>query len=255
MRRRSSRSRPEPENSLEEILRVAADSGDEAKLTRALARSEVYVAQLPEHPLPISEGKDGNPILLVFTSMAALLRWHTDDPDNQVWSLIPAGELFAALPATMSVFLNPADELNAVLGPELVRDVANLAAGEPVAAAYQPGPATAQQIGTPAEEPLELLAAVARAAARHHEVQAVHSGLTTLEEEDARIWSILGIRVADDLDDATYAAIEADVRSEVEAVTAEYVEIHRLRSGARGVDAWLLDTEPTYPGSAPAAAD
>jgi hypothetical protein len=253
--RRRSRSRPEPENALEEVLGVAADKGDEAKLTRALARSEVFVAQLPEHPLPISEGTDGNPVLLAFTSMAALLRWHTDDPDNQVWSQIPAGELFAALPETMSVFLNPADELNAVLGPELVRDVADLAAGGDVAAAYQPGPATPQQIGTPAEQPVDLLAAVARAAARHDEVQAVHSGLTTLDETDARIWTILGIRVADDLDDATYDAIEADVRSEVDSVTADFVEIHRLRSGARGVDAWLLDTEPTYPGSATAATD
>jgi hypothetical protein len=255
MRRRSSRSRPEPENVLEGILGVAADSGDEAKLTRALARSEVFVAQLPEHPLPISEGADGNPVLLAFTSMAALLRWHTDDPDNQVWSQIPAGELFAALPETMSVFLNPADELNAVLGPELVRDVADLAAGGDVAAAYQPGPATPQQIGTPAEEPVDLLAAVARAAARHDEVQAVHSGLTTLDEPDARIWTILGIRVADDLDDPTYDAIEADLRGEVDGVTTEFVEIHRLRTGARGVDAWLLDTEPAYPGSAPAATD
>jgi hypothetical protein len=237
------------------VLRIAADTGDEAKLTRALARSEVFVAQLPEHPLPISQGVDGNPILLAFTSMAALLRWHTDDPDNQVWSQIPAGELFAALPETMSVFLNPADELNAVLGPELVRDVAELAEGGAVAAAYQPGPATAQQIGTPAEEPVELLAAVARAAGRHEQVQAVHSGLTTLDEPDARVWTILGLRVADDLDDATYAGIEADLRAEVEGVTGEYIEIRRLRSGARGVDAWLLDAEPSYPGAAPAATD
>jgi hypothetical protein len=255
MRRRSSRSAPEPENPLEEVLWVAADKGDEAKLTRALARSEVFVAQLPEHPLPISEGRDGNPVLLAFTSMAALLRWHTDDPDNQVWSQLPTGELFSALPETMSVFLNPADELNVVLGPELVRDVADLAAGGDVAAAYQPGPATAQQIGTPAEEPVDLLAAVTRAAGRHDEVQAVHSGLTTLDEPDARIWTILGILVADDLGDAAYAEIESDLRGEVEAVTAEYVEIHRLRSGARGVDAWLLDTVPTYPGATPVATD
>jgi hypothetical protein len=255
MRRRSSRSRarPEPENALEEILAVAADSGDEAKLTRALARSELLVAQLPEHPLPIADGRDGNPVLIAFTSMAALLRWHTDDPDNQVWSQLPTGDLFAALPDTVSVFLNPGDELNVVLGPELVRDVSDLAAGGDVAAAYQPGPATPQQIGTPAEQPTDLLAAVARAAERHDEVQAVHHGLTTLDEEAARIWSILGIRVPDGLDDDSFAAIEADVRTEVETVTAEYVEIHRLRSGARGVDAWLLDTGPCYPAVEPGA--
>ena len=125
--------------------------------------------------------------------------------------------------------------------------MATLASGGEVAAAYQPGPATAQQIGEPAEPPTLLLAAVARAASRHPEVQAVHSGLTTLEEEDARIWAILGIRVADDLDDATFAAIETDVRGEIAAITAEFVEIRRLRSGGRGVDAWLLDTEPAYP--------
>jgi hypothetical protein len=84
MRRRSrSRSRPVPENALEEILAVAADSGDEAKLTRALARSELFVAQLPEHPLPVADGRDGNPVLIAFTSMAALLRWHTDDPTTR----------------------------------------------------------------------------------------------------------------------------------------------------------------------------
>jgi hypothetical protein len=253
--RRRPRSRPGPENALEEILAVAADSGDEAKLTRALARSELFVAQLPEHPLPVADGRDGNPVLIAFTSMAALLRWHTDDPDNQVWSQLPTGELFAALPDTMSVFLNPADELNVVLGPELVRDVSDLAAGGDVAAAYHAGPATPQQIGAPAEQPTDLLAAVARAAARHDEVQAVHSGLTTLEEEAARIWTILGIRVADGLADAAFDAIEADVRAEIEAVTTSYVEIHRLRSGARGVDAWLLASEPCYPAVQPGAAD
>jgi hypothetical protein len=245
--RRRSQSRPGPENALEEILAVAADSGDEAKLVRALARSELLVAQLPEHPLPIADGRDGNPVLIAFTSMAALLRWHTDDPQNQVWSQLPTGELFGALPDTMSVFLNPADQVNVVLGPELVRDVSELAAGGDVAAAYQPGPATPQQIGSPAEPPTELLAAVARAAARHDEVQAGYSGLTTLDEEDARIWTILGIRVPDGLADAAYEAILADIRAEIEGVTNEYVEIHRLRSGAKGVDAWLLATEPFYP--------
>jgi hypothetical protein len=250
MRRRASRSRPGPENSLEEILALAADTGDEAKLTRALARSEVFVAQLPEHPLPIAEGADGNPVLLAYTSMAALLRWHTDDPENQVWSQIPAGELFAALGDTMSVFLNPADELNVVLGPELVRDVAALAAGDDVPAAYQAGPATPQQIGAPAEEPTELLAAVSRAAARHDDVASVHSGLTTLDEPDARIWVILGIRLTDGAGAAAFDAIEADLRAAVQSVTTEYVEIRRLRPGAKGVDAWLLDTVPAYPAAA-----
>jgi hypothetical protein len=253
MRRRSAQSPPEPLNSLEQTLATAARVGDEPMLTRALARSELVVAQLPERPLPLAEGRDGSQVLLAFTSLAALLRWHPDDPQNQPWSQLPAGELFVTLPATVSVFLNPADELNVVLGPEVVHDVAELFAGRDVPAAFEAGPATAQQIGAPAEEPTKLLAAVHRAAARHRELLAVHRGLTTLDEPDARIWPVIGLRLPDQLGEHAAAAILSDVQREVEAVTDGYVEIRRLRSDASGVDAWLLDSEPTF--VAPGRAD
>ena len=246
MRRRSARSRPEPLTDLEQTLAEAAAAADEPKLTRALARSELVVAQLPERPLPIAEGRDGTQILLAFTSLAALLRWHPDDPENQPWSQLAAGELFAALPPSISVFINPADDVNVLLSPAVVHDVAELYAGRDVPAAYLAGPATALQIGAPADEPVELLAAAERAAGRHPQLLAVHRGLTTLDEPDARIWPVLGLRVPDDLDEPAYLLIEADVRREVTAVTTDHVEIRRLGSGASGVDAWLLESEPVY---------
>jgi hypothetical protein len=251
MRRRSARSRPESLTELERTLAESAAAADEPKLTRALARSELVVAQLPERPLPIAEGRDGNPILLAFTSLPALLRWHPDDPENQPWSQLSAGELFAALPPTMSVFINPADDANVVLSPEVVHDVAELYAGRDVPAAFQAGPATAQQIGAPADEPVELLAAAGRAAGRHPQLLAVHRGLTTLDEPDARIWPVLGLLVPDDLGEASYQAILADMRREVEATTADHVEIRRLGSGASGVDAWLLESDPVYVAAEP----
>jgi hypothetical protein len=246
MRRRSARSRPEPLTGLEQTLAEAAEATDEPKLTRALARSDLFVAQLPERPLPIAEGRDGTPILLAFTSLPALLRWHPDDPENQPWSQLAAGELFAALPANMSVFINPADDVNVVLSPAVVHDVAELYAGREVPAAFLAGPSTAQQIGAPADEPVELLAAAERAAGRHPELLAVHRGLTTLDEPDARIWPVLGLRVPDGLDAAAYEVILADVRQEIDAVTTEHVEIRRLGTVGSGVDAWLLESDPVY---------
>ncbi len=251
MRRRSARSRPELLTELETALAEAAAAADEPKLTRALARSELVVAQLPERPLPIAEGRDGNPILLAFTSLPALLRWHSDDPENQPWSQLMAGELFAALPPTMSVFINPADDVNVVLSPAVVHDVAELYAGRDVPAAFLAGPATAQQIGAPADEPVELLAAAERAAVRQPQLLAVHRGLTTLEEPDARIWSVLGLLVPDDLDEAAYEVILADVRQEVATATTDHVEIRRLGSKATGVDAWLLESDPVYVAAPP----
>lgn len=251
MRRRSARSRREPLTELEQTLAEAAEAADEPKLTRALARSDLVVAQLPERPLPIAEGRDGTPILLAFTSLPALLRWHPDDPANQPWSQLAAGELFAALPPTMSVFINPADDVNVVLSPAVVHDVAEIYAGRDVPAAFLAGPTTAQQIGPPADEPVEVLAAAERAAGRQPQLQAVHRGLTTLDEPDARIWPVLGLRVSDDLDAAAYEAILIDVRREIDAATSDHVEIRRLGSEGSGVDAWLLESDPVYVAAAP----
>jgi hypothetical protein len=265
MRRKKCRDRDFPSNELEQIMILAAETGDDDKFLRALARSVVCIGQPADTPgakppgagpafvtvdaserqLPIAEGKDGNPVLLAFSSGQMLFRWYTEDP-NQVWAQTPAGQLFDSLPEDMSVFLDPGCPLPVLMPPVDVRRVADIFLGRNVIAAYRPGPATELRIGTPAREPVDLLAAVSRAAARQPSVLSAHRGLAMLDEADSRLWPMIGVRFADDSDDATVQAASADIGHEVEAVTEEFVELVRIEANPSGVQRWLAESEPFY---------
>jgi hypothetical protein len=265
MRRRKHRDPGFPSNELEQIMILAAETGDDAKFLRALARTVVRIGQPSDTPrakppgagpafvtvdasqrqLPVAEGKDGKPVLLAFSSGQMLFRWYTEDP-SQVWAQTPAGQLFDTLPDDMSVFLNPGCPLPVLMPPVDVRRVADIFLGRNVVAAYRPGPATELRIGTPAREPVDLLAAVSRAAARHPSVLSAHRGLATLDEADSRLWPIIGVRLADDADDAAVQSASVDIGREVEAVTEEFVEMVRIEENPSGVQRWLSESEPFY---------
>jgi hypothetical protein len=265
MRRRKHREPDFPGNELEQVLVLAAETGDDAKFLRALARSVVCLGQpadtpgakppgagpafltvdVSQQPLPVAEGKDGKPVLLAFSSGQMLFRWYTEDP-NQVWVQTPAGPLFDSLPEDMSVYLNPNGPLPVLIPPVDVRRVVDIFLGRNVVEAYRPGPATELRIGTPAHEPVDLLAAVSRAAARHPGVMSAHRGLAMLDEPDSRLWPIIGVRFADGCDDATVHSAMADLRDETEAVTEEFVELLRIPPSPSGVQRWLSESEPFY---------
>jgi hypothetical protein len=265
VRRKKRRDPDFPSNELERIMILAAETGDDNKFLRALARTVVCIGQPADTPgakppgagpafvtvdaserqLPIAEGKDGNPVLLAFSSGQMLFRWYTEDP-NQVWAQTPAGQLFDTLPEDMSVFLNPGCPLPVLMPPVDVRRVADIFLGRNVIAAYRPGPATEMLIGSPAHEPVDLLAAVSRAAARQPSVLSAHRGLAMLDETDSRLWPIIGVRFVAGTDDATVHTARDDFRREVEATTEEFVELIQIPENPSGVQRWLSETEPFY---------
>src|ERR1700744_1187749 len=95
--------RAEPPNDLEECYRLAAESGDNAKLLRALARNVVYIAQPKDgtpvgelrvrryepgqQPLPTAAGVDGRTYVVAFSSYAPMADWYKDD--ELAWSMVP----------------------------------------------------------------------------------------------------------------------------------------------------------------------
>lgn len=256
---------PFPANDLERVYLLARSSGDDAKFLRALARDVVVITQpgpgpapgrpefgsgpAGERPLPVAEGKDGRQVLLAWTSGAALFRSGADD--STVWAQIPAGQLFDTLPPDMPVLLNPGLAESVLLEPEDVRTVADLGLGRNVLAAYTRGPATKLIFGTPAHEPVDILAAAARACARHPQVLSAHRALATLEEPEARLWTVLGVRLEDAArsDQQVRGRILQDVLDEVQRSTEEFVELYALPSASTApsdADRFLLEQPPFY---------
>lgn len=263
-RREKTQPPPFPSNDLERVYLLARSSGDDAKFLRALARDAVVITQpgpgpepgqpefrsipVNERPLPVAEGKDGRPVLLAWTSGATLFRSGADE--STVWAQTPAGQLFDTLPPDMSVFLNPGVAESVLLGPEDVRTVADIYLGRNVQAAYAAGPATEVIIGTPAHEPVDILAAAARACARHREVMSAHRALATLDEPEAPLWTLVAIRLEDaaERDPTLRDRIARDVLDEVDQVTEEHVQLRVLPtlSIASSSDRWLLEQPPFY---------
>jgi hypothetical protein len=199
-----------------------------------------------ERPLPVAEGKDGRAVLLAFTSSRTLFRWYTDNPETQVWAQTPAGQLFGMLPEDMRVFLNPGGPINVLLEPQDVRTVADLYLGRNVYAAYQSGPATDLLLGAPKNEPVDLLAAVSRAAARHAVIRSATRGLATLDEPAARQWFMIGVSFDDGTPDAAVDAAMRELQATAETVTEDFFMLLRLRPNAEDPAAWFAATEPFY---------
>ena len=167
-----------PENELERALVAAYETNQLEPLLRALAFSDVYLpAPEPgpdeerhvtahegdEIPLPIVEADDG-PFVPVFSSLTQLGRVR---PEGGGYLKLQGRALAAIWPAGHRLALNPGGDLGLPLAPE---DVARLRDAPP------PGD-EGFLIGEPREEPVELLDAIRRFAARRPEVRAAYRGL------------------------------------------------------------------------------
>lgn len=241
-----------PSNELEESLQAAAETGDDAKLLRALARNVVCLAQpgpgppsgrpevreyAPgERPLPVAAGNDERPHVLVFTSYAQLDRWYRDP--QVVWSQVAAGVLAAEWPHGHAFFLNPGGDCSVVLEPEDVQTIALLFAGANVPEAIRPGPATPVRTAAPSEDATQLFDPLRRVVAGHPDVLEIRYGLLTLAEPEARVWPVIGLRFREGAD---YPPVMEEASAAV-ASSGIFGELRRLDPATEDpIERWLLD--------------
>lgn len=243
---------PEPPNDLEECFRLASETGDDAKLLRALARNVVYIAQPKDgtpvgqvtvrryesgQPLPTVRGQDGRTYVVAFTSYAPMADWYAD-PELS-WSMVPAGQLAATWPGGAPLLL-AAPSGSVVLDADDLQTVGLLFDEANVRVAFQPGPATPVGLKAPDSEPEGFFDGVRAVAALHPEIEGVAWALARLDEPEARAWPIVGVVLARDAD-ATEVMPQA-ARS-FDTFPKQYVELRALRPDREldEIEQWLRD--------------
>lgn len=142
-------------NDLEECYRLASESGDDAKLLRALSRNVLYMAvpkdgtpvgqvtvrhyEPGEKLLPTAPGVDGRTYVLAFSSYQPMADWYGDP--ELAWTMEPAGRLASTWPNGAPLLLTTPTGAVVVEADDM-RTVALLFAEANVREAFQPGPAT-----------------------------------------------------------------------------------------------------------------
>lgn len=224
----------EPSNDLEECYRRAAETGDDAKLLRALARNVVFLSR-PKDGTPV--GADGRTYVLAFSSYAPMDDWY-EDPELG-WSMVPAGQLAATWPEGAPMLLaTPAGSV--VIESDDMRTVGLIFAGANVRAAFQPGPATPVGLKEPEDEPAGFFDGIRRVAKEHPEIRGVVWCLAKLDEPEARVWPIVGVGLAEG---AAADAVMPQAAESFGAFPDQYVELRALRPEREldEIEQWLRD--------------
>jgi hypothetical protein len=238
-------------NDLEECYRLASETGDDAKLLRALARNVVFISQpkdgtpvgqvtVRHHepgqmPLPTSQGVDGRTYVLAFTSYEPMDGWY-EDPEL-TWSMVPAGQLAATWPDGAPLLLATPNG-SVVIESEDMRTVGLIFAGANVRAAFQPGPATPVGLKEPEEEPPGFFDEIRRVAEKHPEIEGALWCLAKLDEPEARVWPIVGVALAEGAD---ANAVMPQAAESFGAFSEQYVELRALRPDREldEIEQWL----------------
>lgn len=241
---------PFPANQLEADLQRAQRFDDRAYALRALSRSVVCLAQpdppdgvkpspgrplfrrlnARERPLPVAQGRDGRPYLLVFTSSFTLFRYY-HAPD-QVWLQTPAGELAESVrSAEIRWMINANGPLGTVLEASDVATVADISQGRPVPEAILAGPASSVLLSRPGPA-VAGLTAVLDPVVNGGFVSRVVAAVVTFDEERSRSWLRFGVELnapagCPEAKEATRALMGRLVAA-LEAATAEPVELRLL---------------------------
>jgi hypothetical protein len=226
---------------LERALIRARDLDDRAYALRALSRNVVclvldlpgptcgtpWFGRLPDDqtPLPVVDGRDGNPHVLVFTSWEALSR-HYRDP-AQVWVQTPAGQLAArTAPAGWPWMVNVAGPFSLVVYPRDQAAIAALYRGEAVSEAFTVGPAAELVFAPPGGALTAVAAAVAGVAGRFG-VERVVAVSASLAEPRSATWLLLAVEAQPPVGRPAMESLQ-------QAVAAASPQVVDLRSVASG---------------------
>ncbi|MGC5021702.1 enhanced serine sensitivity protein SseB C-terminal domain-containing protein [Micromonospora sp. DT47] len=230
---------PFPANDVETALsRLRAGQGSPDELLAALADGELWLS-LPagapaddEIQLPIV-AMDGHPLVVVYTSAEQYAR----GAGEGTHAVMRGRDLADRLPAELGLAVNPGGEYGLPIRPVGVRAMSGgahtLRAGQQV------------RLGLPAEEPEELLAALAE---RLRAVPAVASARRAwMQVGDEPPGLLIGVAL-DPATDPDRERTLAAVRDAVAAVPVDYaVDTIFLDNPADTVQGWLLDnTQPCH---------
>jgi SseB protein N-terminal domain/SseB protein C-terminal domain len=220
-----------PANELERALEEAFKTGAREALLTALREAEVL---LPSHGPPAPDGSvqlaagehDGRPFLVGFTS-AQQLRKAAGELASHVRAT--GAELAALMPAGHDLALNPGGDLGVTLPEADVR-----ALGGTVTI----GPGTPLEVGAPAEEPHEAIAALREFAEAHADVLAAYRAAVSIEGGPAQL--VVGLHLRAGANQP--ATIDACGRALGGAAGVMVLD----PEGEDPISAWMLRDEPVY---------
>lgn len=239
---------PWPANELETALEKARLADDRPYALRAFARNVICMAtdlpgpppgrvwfkKLPadERPLPIAQGRDGRPYLLVFTSSYTLFRHYTSP--QQVWTQSPAGQLAEQLAGEDAPWMvNVAGPYPLVLEPVDVAVIASLYRGRPVMESFGGGgAATRILLADPGPEAADF-AAVVDPVLRGTAATRVVATVARYDEPRSPQWLRLSVEWPDAGPDEAGPRL-ADLASALERASSQPVEIVRVTPRAGG---------------------
>ena len=237
---------PWPANELETALDKARIHDDRAYALRAFSRNVICMAaNLPgpppgrvwfkklsseERPLPVAEGRDGRPYVLVFTSSFTLFRHYQSA--EQVWTQSPAGQLAEQLAGQDAPWMvNVAGPYPLVLEPADVAVIASIYRGRPVMESFGGGGAATEiLLARPGPEAAGL-AAVIDPVLRATAAERVVAAVAHYDEPRSPQWLRLGVEWPDGSQEATIPVMR-DLVSALERASSQPVEVVRLTSRA-----------------------
>jgi SseB protein C-terminal domain/SseB protein N-terminal domain len=234
----------EPENAVETLMAEArAGHTPMDTFLRALLTSFVFLAPSEdstetELQLEAYEGPDGHLYAPVFTSPQRLARFVGHDRGASV----QLATLAETWPESLALVINPGDAVELVLPGH---DLLKLAAGEEDSPQTTVGPGTSIMLGEPAEEPEDVLAAVAEAAAGRPEVKAAYRAQMYIDRPGEEPQLAIGLL----LDGPGGAALEDEIGNAATAAGADAVVVVPIHPEAEEdpVAGYMLERiEPFY---------
>lgn len=248
---------PEPQNDVEKALLAAArDDARYPEFLRALKAADILIPQPETEGVASGERviKEGEEISLplvehedrtyvpVFTSIE---QFHLGVPDGDMaFVRLPAAGLVEGWPEEHGMAVNPGGEIGVALDGATVRALARTP--EPGAPPTERvGGGSKVLLGEPADEPKELLDAVAEACRARGTVRAAYRALMAHEGEEDKPRVVIGVEFDEGVDaEEFFGEVGSQVaRAAGEGFSFIVVDESNLTSVARFM---LLDTDPFF---------
>ncbi len=245
----------EPENSLEKILRQAADEpAHRPEFYKVLLDSDIYVlgsaGGTGEGILNLAAGskveivnwekQDGTPVIPFFSSLEVLQK---SIETEQSYMMLPAKSLFE-MTLGANLFLNPKSLYGKEFLPEEARQLlSDGIRGKPIQRIVEKE--TKIIIGQPANYPAKMIDSLSQLLAKHDSVKRAFLGLMHDVSVDEKPHLIVGIEA--DGDDVESVLSEAGSVARDTAPEGEAVDFFRISEGEPGLSSYFLDeSQPFY---------